>query len=63
MTDGAALKKDFVELIDLVKDKKADLDKVITNTYYFKDAEKAFADFDKNAADMLKVMIDFSKID
>ncbi len=58
-----ALKKDFVELIDLVKDKKADLDKVITNTYYFKDAEKAFADFDKNAADMLKVMIDFSKID
>ena len=57
-----ALKKDFIELIDLVKEGKADLEKVITNVYPFEDAAKAFADFDKSGGDMLKVVIDFTNI-
>ena len=55
-----AMKKDFIELIDLVKDGKADLEKIITNTYPFEDAPKAFEDFSNNAGNMLKVVIDFT---
>ena len=54
-----ALKKDFLELIDLVKSGAVDLEKIITNTYNIDDAAKAFSDFDKNAANMLKVVIKF----
>ncbi|MBS6194675.1 MAG: zinc-binding alcohol dehydrogenase family protein [Clostridiales bacterium] len=57
-----ALKKDFIQLIDLVKEEKVDLEKIITNTYEFKDAAQAFADFSSHGADMLKVVIDFSNI-
>ncbi|MDK2808368.1 MAG: hypothetical protein PWP24_1103 [Clostridiales bacterium] len=56
-----ALKKDFLELIDLVKAGGVALDKVVTNTYSFEEGAKAFADFDKNAGKMLKVVIDFTK--
>lgn len=56
-----ALKKDFVELIDLVKNGGVPLEKIVTNTYGFSEAAQAFADFDKNAGSMLKVRIDFSK--
>lgn len=55
-----ALKKDFLELIDLVKEGKAPLDKIITNTYKYTDAPAAFAEFDKNAGSMLKVVLDFT---
>ena len=55
-----ALKKDFVELIDLVRDGKADLEKVITHTYQFSDAAAAFESFRTNRAGMLKVMLDFT---
>ena len=54
-----ALKKDFLQLIDLVKEGMVDLDKIVTNTYKFDDAAAAFADFDKNAASMLKVIFEF----
>lgn len=54
-----ALKKDFEELIELVKGGKVDLDKIITNTYKMEDAAKAFEDFDKNAGSMLKVVLEF----
>ena len=54
-----ALKKDFLQLIDLVKEGNVDLDKIVTNTYKFDDAAAAFADFDKNAASMLKVIFEF----
>jgi len=54
-----ALKKDFLALIDLVKRGKVDLEKIITNTYKMEDAAKAFEDFDKNAASMLKVVLKF----
>lgn len=56
-----ALKKDFLELIDLVKTGKVDLEKIVTNTYDFNEAAQAFSDFDKNAASMLKVVINFTK--
>ncbi|QTQ17050.1 zinc-binding alcohol dehydrogenase family protein [Treponema parvum] len=55
-----ALKKDFIELIDLVKAGKVPLEKIITNVYKFKDAAKAFGDFDANQGTMLKVLIDFT---
>ena len=52
-----ALKKDFLDLIDLVNDGKAPLSKIITNSYELKDAAKAFYDFANNKGDMLKVSI------
>ena len=52
-----ALKKDFLELIDLVNAGKAPLGKIITNSYEFDDAPKAFLDFANNKGDMLKVSI------
>lgn len=56
-----ALKKDFLELINLVKEGKVDLEKIVTNTYSFDEAAKAFSDFDKNVASMLKVIIKFTE--
>ena len=52
-----ALKKDFLDLIDLVNAGKAPLEKIITNSYEFEDAPKAFFDFANNKGDMLKVSI------
>lgn len=57
-----AMKKDFIELIDLVKEGKVDLGSIITNTYKFDDAAKAFHDFATNSGEMLKVVLDFSEI-
>lgn len=57
-----ALKKDFLELIDLVKAGKVDLEKIVTNVYKFSDAEQAFKDFSTRGAEMLKVGIDFTDI-
>lgn len=54
-----ALKKDFLELIEIVKNGKVDLDKIVTNVYDFEDAPKAFEEFDQNAASMLKVLLKF----
>lgn len=55
-----ALREDFIELIDLVKEGKIPLEKVITHTYKFRDASRAFKELDENSAHMLKVMIDFT---
>lgn len=55
-----ALKKDFTELIDLVKDSKVDLEKIITNVYPLDEIGTALEDFHQNGAQMLKVMIDFT---
>ena len=54
-----SLKKDFLELIDLVKSGAVDLEKIITDEYNVDNAPQAFEDFDKNAANMLKVVIKF----
>ena len=55
-----ALKKDFLELIDLVRAGKVDIQKIVTNVYELDAAPKAFRDFSENAASMLKVVIRFS---
>ena len=55
-----ALKADFLELIDLVKAGGVDLEKIVTNVYKFADAPEAFAEFDRRAGEMLKVVLDFT---
>lgn len=57
-----ALKKDFIELIDLVKNSGVPLERIITDTYMFENIGQAFKDFANNAGDMLKVCIDFTNI-
>jgi 2-desacetyl-2-hydroxyethyl bacteriochlorophyllide A dehydrogenase len=54
-----ALQKDFEELIDIVKAGKVDLEKIVTHVYSMQEAPTAFAEFDKNAAKELKVMLNF----
>lgn len=53
--------KDFIELIDMVKNGNVPLEKIVTNVYPFEDAAIAFSEFDKNAGSMLKVVLDFTK--
>lgn len=55
-----ARKSDFIELIDMEKEGKADLENVIINLYEADHSALAFKDFDNNAGNMLKVMIDFN---
>ena len=57
-----ALKKDFVELIDLVKEGNTPVERIITNMYRFEDGAMAFHDFANNPGNMLKVILDFTKI-
>ncbi len=54
-----AVKQDFAEVIDMMLASKLPADAVVTNTYKFADAAKAFADFDQRAGEMLKVLIEF----
>lgn len=54
-----ALKKDFLEAIDYFKTGAFDFENVISDTFKFGDAKKAFETFDKNAGKMLKVVIEF----
>ena len=56
-----AVKSDFMELIDIVKEGKVDIEKIVTNEYSWLDAKKAFEDFDQNAGKMLKVILNFTK--
>ena len=56
-----ALKKDFLELIDLVQTGQVDLKKIITNTYPADDVANAFREFSANRAQMLKVLLDFTQ--
>lgn len=58
-----ARKQDFLDLIDLVHDGKADIEKIVTNVYELDDAPKAFRDFSEQAGSMLKVVIHFSDPD
>jgi threonine dehydrogenase-like Zn-dependent dehydrogenase len=54
-----ALKQDFLALIDHVSAGDAPLERIITNEYAWTDAPQAFADFDKNAGEMLKVILEW----
>lgn len=52
-----SMKKDFLELIDLVNAGGVPLDRIITNSYELDDAVDAFRDFAHNPGNMLKVSI------
>lgn len=56
-----ALKKDFLELIDLAAEGRLPLEGLITNEYAFEDGARAFADFAGHPGDMLKVLLRFGK--
>ncbi|MFT4106342.1 MAG: zinc-binding alcohol dehydrogenase family protein [Lacrimispora sp.] len=56
-----AMNKDFIELIDIVKEGGVNLEKIITDEYPYEEAAKALEDFSTNGADMLKVILDFTK--
>ena len=57
-----ALTEDFKELIDVVLDQKISLERIITNTYSYLDAAKAFKDFSQSNGSMLKVELDFTQV-
>ena len=57
-----ALKKDFLELIDLVREGGTGLEKVITKVYDFRDAARAFEELHTNGGTMLKAELDFSSV-
>ena len=54
-----ALREDFIQLIEIVKNEEIELEKMITKEYPFKKSEQAFADLDKNAGVHLKVLFKF----
>lgn len=54
-----ALKDDFLQAIDDIKDGKLQLSEVVTNEYYYEDAARAFEDFKLHQDDMLKVVLRF----
>ena len=54
-----AEKSDFLELIDLVREGRTDLDAVISQVYDFQDAAQAWKDFSENQGTLMKVMLKF----
>ena len=52
-----ALKKDFVELIDLVRSGKCDVKKIITDVYELENAENAFKEMRDDPSNRLKSVI------
>ena len=55
-----ALKRDFEELIRLVKNGGIDLRGIVTDVYPFSEAPRAFEEFSANAGEKLKVLLDFT---
>ncbi len=56
-----SLKKDFLNVIDMLAAGETPLDKIITHCYAAADAAAAFSDFAKDPQDRLKVLLDFSR--
>lgn len=54
-----ALTGEMKEIIDLVKDHRLDLPRVVSDRYHYEDAPKAFADFSAHQATMMKVLLNF----
>jgi len=54
-----ALKEDFIETIEMLRNGKISFENIMTDVYDFDDARKAFEELDAHAADKLKVMIKF----
>lgn len=56
-----ALKADFEELIDFVKQGKVDIEKIISNEFSWLDADKALEHYKNNLGKTLKVVLNFTK--
>ena len=54
-----AVKQEFEEVLDLFINNNIPVEKIITNEYDWLDAPRAFAEFDQNAGNMLKVILNF----
>lgn len=54
-----AMKEDFLELIDYVKDGKVDLSSIVSQVYDFEDAGLAFQDMATKGGELLKLMLKF----
>ncbi|MCC8191158.1 MAG: zinc-binding alcohol dehydrogenase family protein [Planctomycetes bacterium] len=56
-----AVRQDFMEVIDMMHATGLAADAVVTDTYPFADAARAFDDFDQRGGDKLKVLIEFPR--
>lgn len=54
-----AVRQDFMEVMQLIRDSGLQADDIVTNTYDFDNAAQAFKDFSEQAGSMLKVLIKF----
>ena len=54
-----ASRQDFMEVMDMMRETGFSADTIVTDTYDFEDAPRAWADFDRNADRMLKVLLKF----
>ena len=54
-----AVQQDFADVIDMMLQSGLTADDIVTDTYAFTDAAKAFADFDRRGAEMLKALVEF----
>lgn len=54
-----AMKDDFLELIDYVKEGKVNLDSIVSQEYSFEDAGQAFHDMATKGGELLKLMLKF----
>ena len=59
MGSRAALKTDFLQTIQWVKEGKADLSRIISREYPMEKAEEAFKDLDANSSEILKMIFKF----
>lgn len=59
MGSRAALKADFMETIDYVRNGQVDLSKIISRRYDAWEADKAFRDLDQNSGSILKTVFKF----
>lgn len=59
MGSRAALKADFMETIDFVRNGQADLSRIISREYHMRDAEEAFKDLNQNSGNILKMIFQF----
>lgn len=57
-----AMRQDFLDAIDDVREGRLDLEKIISNIYPFEEAAQAFADFSAMRGEMIKVLIDFTSL-
>ncbi|MFV0413827.1 MAG: alcohol dehydrogenase, partial [Oscillospiraceae bacterium] len=54
-----AMKDDFLEVIDYVKEGKINLDSIVSKEYSFEDAGQAFHDMATKGGELLKLVLKF----